>query len=86
MIDPDILKPCASAERAFAQRHRDDRNRAAPVLFWRNSFNAVASAVGEAKKALIHDHFDHCLEAAVDPASREARAPVEELKTVAKYL
>ena len=29
---------------------------------------------------------DHCLEAAIGPASREARAPVEEFKAITKYL
>ena len=48
--------------------------------------HAVESAVREAKKALIHDHLDHCLEAAVGPASQEARAPIDEFKAITKYL
>jgi DNA-binding FrmR family transcriptional regulator len=48
--------------------------------------HAVESAIREAKKALIHDHLDHCLEAAVGPATREARAPIDEFKAITKYL
>jgi uncharacterized protein len=48
--------------------------------------HAVESAIREAKKALIHDHLDHCLEAAVGPASRNARAPIDEFKAITKYL
>lgn len=47
---------------------------------------AVEKAIGAAKKALIHDHIDHCLERAIGPASREERAPVEEFKEITKYL
>jgi uncharacterized protein len=48
--------------------------------------HAVEKAVGAAKKVLIHDHIDHCLEQAVGPASREAKAPIEEFKHITKYL
>jgi DNA-binding FrmR family transcriptional regulator len=46
----------------------------------------VESAIREAKKTLIHDHLDHCLETAVGPASKKARAPIEEFKSITKYL
>ncbi len=48
--------------------------------------HAVESAIHEAKKTLIHDHLDHCLEKAVGPASQEARAPIEEFTSITKYL
>jgi len=48
--------------------------------------HAVESAIREAKKALIHDHLDNCLEAAVGPTSRDARAPIDEFKAITKYL
>ena len=47
---------------------------------------AVESAIHEAKKTLIHDHLDHCLETAMGPASKQARAPIEEFKAITKYL
>ena len=48
--------------------------------------HAVEKAVGNAKRALIHDHIDHCLEQTVGPMSRNARGPLEEFKEITKYL
>jgi len=48
--------------------------------------HAVEKAVNAAKKALIHDHIDNCLENAVGPTTREQRAPVDEFKAITKYL
>ncbi|MEX5727214.1 DNA-binding FrmR family transcriptional regulator [Rhodovulum iodosum] len=41
---------------------------------------AVESAVRNAKRALIHDHMDHCLDAEHSPADRD------ELRAIARYL
>ena len=57
-----------------------------PCLDLAQQLHAVESAVREAKKALIHDHLDHCLEAAVGPTGIEARAPIDEFKAITKYL
>ncbi len=57
-----------------------------PCLDLAQQLHAVESAIRGAKKALIHDHLDHCLEAAVGPASRAARAPIDEFKAITKYL
>jgi DNA-binding FrmR family transcriptional regulator len=48
--------------------------------------HAVEKAVANAKRALIHDHIDHCLEQTVGPMPREARGPLEEFKEITKYL
>ena len=48
--------------------------------------HAVEKAIGEAKKTLIHDHIDHCLEQAVGPMPCDARGPLEEFKEITKYL
>lgn len=47
---------------------------------------AVEKAVEVAKKKLIHDHLDTCLERALGPTDSAARAPVEEFKAITKYL
>ncbi len=47
---------------------------------------AVEKAICNAKKTLIHDHIDHCLEQSVGPVARDARAPIEEFKEISKYL
>ena len=48
--------------------------------------HAVEKALGAAKKALIHDHIDHCLEQTAGPVPRATRAPFEEFKEISKYL
>lgn len=47
---------------------------------------AVEKAVTNAKKALVHDHIDHCLEHAVKQGSRKAEDTVREFKEITKYL
>jgi len=48
--------------------------------------HAVEKAIGEAKKTLIHDHIDHCLDVATDGKSAVAATAVGEFKTISKYL
>jgi len=58
---------------------------ARPCLDIAQQLQAVQSAICEAKKTLIHDHIDHCLDKAA-AGGRAARAPIEEFKTITKYL
>jgi len=48
--------------------------------------HAVEKAVGAAKKALVHDHIDHCLEHAISPATPSASTALDEFKEITKYL
>ena len=48
--------------------------------------HAVEKAICEAKKTLIHDHIDHCLEHSVRNLSDNAQVTVEEFKQITKYL
>lgn len=48
--------------------------------------HAVEKAVNAAKKALVHDHIDHCLEQAVAPATAGASTALHEFKEITKYL
>jgi DNA-binding FrmR family transcriptional regulator len=48
--------------------------------------HAVEKAVSAAKKVLIHDHIDHCLEAATGKTSRARPADLQEFKDITKYL
>ena len=45
--------------------------------------HAVEKAVGSAKRELIHDHMEHCLE---DGDRAGTKASLKELKELAKYL
>ena len=47
---------------------------------------AVEKAITNAKKALVHDHIDHCLEHAVKKGGRNAAETVSEFKEITKYL
>ncbi len=48
--------------------------------------HAAEMAIGAAKRALIKDHIDHCLDAAMTERGPERRAAVEEFKEITKYL
>ncbi|OYY75515.1 MAG: nickel resistance protein [Gammaproteobacteria bacterium 28-57-27] len=47
---------------------------------------AVESAVSNAKKTLVHDHIDHCLELAVREDTQGADETIREFKAITKYL
>ncbi len=79
---PEILKRLKRAEgqvRSIIGMIESAR----PCLEIAQQLQAVENAIRAAKKTLIHDHIDHCL----DQATRSnGRAAIEEFKTVAKYL
>lgn len=51
-----------------------------PCLDVAQQLQAVEKAVANAKRALIHDHLDHCLDAEHSAADRD------EMKAIARYL
>jgi DNA-binding FrmR family transcriptional regulator len=57
-----------------------------PCLELAQQLHAVEKAIAEAKKALIHDHIDHCLAQAARPGRRDNRGSLEEFKLITKYL
>ncbi|MCA0245424.1 MAG: metal-sensing transcriptional repressor [Proteobacteria bacterium] len=57
-----------------------------PCLELAQQLHAVEKAIGQAKKNLIQDHLDHCLEDVVGPLAREQRRSIDEFKEIAKYL
>ena len=57
-----------------------------PCLDVTQQLHAVEKAVAQAKRTLIQDHLEHCLEDAVGPLPRERRRSVDEFKEIAKYL
>ncbi|TDH59705.1 metal-sensing transcriptional repressor [Dankookia rubra] len=48
--------------------------------------HAVEAAIANAKKMLIHDHLEHCLDHVVGTVPRSERGPIEEFKAITKYL
>jgi uncharacterized protein len=57
-----------------------------PCLDVAQQLQAVEKAIAQAKKTLIHDDIENCLEQAVGPLARGQRGPVDEFKAIAKYL
>lgn len=47
---------------------------------------AVEKAIENAKKILVHDHIDHCLEQTVRDGARSADEAIREFKEITKYL
>lgn len=48
--------------------------------------HAVERAIGAAKKALIHDHLDHCLDDALTLPPKASAQALAEFKDITKYL
>lgn len=57
-----------------------------PCLDIAQQLQAVESAVSNAKKSLVHDHIDHCLEDAVRNQTQSADETIREFKAITKYL
>jgi len=48
--------------------------------------HAVEKAISNAKKLLIHDHINHCLDDAVKDGSLNSNEVLDEFKQITKYL
>ena len=57
-----------------------------PCLDLAQQLQAVEKAISNAKRELIHDHIDHCLEDAGGTSGHETRATLAEFKAISKYL
>jgi DNA-binding FrmR family transcriptional regulator len=82
---PEIVKRLRRAEghlRSIIDMIEGQR----PCLDVAQQLHAVEKAIAQAKKTLIHDHIENCLEQAVGPLARDQRRPVDEFKAITKYL
>ncbi len=57
-----------------------------PCLEVAQQLQAVEKAVIQAKKTLIQDHLDHCLDHMVDGRSGRQQASLDEFRQIARYL
>ena len=57
-----------------------------PCLELAQQLQAVEKAIGAAKRALIHDHIDHCLEQIGRFTSGASRSTLDEFRLISKYL
>ena len=82
---PEIVKRLRRAEghlRSIIDMIETQR----PCLDVAQQLQAVEKAIAQAKKTLIHDHIENCLEQAVGPLARDQRRPIDEFKAITKYL
>lgn len=82
---PDIVKRLKRAEghiRSIIEMIETGR----PCLDLAQQLHAVEKAIGEAKKTLIRDHLDHCLDGVAGGLSRDQRNVIDEFKIITKYL
>lgn len=82
---PDIVKRLKRAE-GHLRRVISMVEEARPCLDIAQQLHAVEKAVSEAKKTLIHDHVDHCLDVAANGNGQATRSIVNEFKAISKYL
>lgn len=82
---PEIVKRLKRAEghlRSVVAMLEEER----PCLDIAQQLHAVEKAIAQAKRTLIQDHLDHCLDHVVGSMTREERRPIDEFKEIAKYL
>jgi len=80
---PEIVKRLKRAEghlRSIVAMLEEGRN----CLDIAQQMQAVESAVASAKKTLVHDHIDHCLQHAVEGVG--ARDAIAQFKAITRYL
>lgn len=76
------LKRAAGHLKSIIDMLEDDRE----CLEVAQQLQAVEKAIASAKKTLVHDHIDHCLEHMVKKGARNTGATVSEFKEITKYL
>jgi uncharacterized protein len=82
---PDIVKRLKRASghlRSVIEMIEDGR----PCVEISQQLHAVEKAISQAKRTLIRDHLDHCLEETVGPLPRDQRRSIDEFKEISKYL
>lgn len=82
---PDIIKRLKRAEghlKSIITMLEEGRS----CLDIAQQLQAVESAITNAKKILVHDHIEHCLEHAVREGQQSADATLREFKEITKYL
>ncbi|HEV7321378.1 MAG TPA: metal-sensing transcriptional repressor [Ensifer sp.] len=57
-----------------------------PCLDIAQQLHAVEKAISQAKRTLIQDHLDHCLEDTIGALPRDQRQSIEDFKAITKYL
>ena len=84
-VHPDIIKRLKRAnghlENVISMMEEER-----PCLDIAQQLHAVERAISAAKKLVIHDHLDHCLEDVANAGAGTMRSSVAEFKDITKYL
>lgn len=57
-----------------------------PCLELAQQLHAVEKAIQQAKRVLVQDHIEHCLDAAAESLDPDQQRRVDEFKAIARYL
>jgi DNA-binding FrmR family transcriptional regulator len=82
---PDIVKRLKRAEghmRRVIAMFDEGRS----CLELAQQLHAVEKAISEAKRRLIHDHIDHCLDVVANGVGTAPPQTISEFKTISRYL
>lgn len=82
---PDIIKRLSRARghlHSVTQMIEDGR----PCLDIAQQLHAVEKAIQQAKRVLIQDHIEHCLDDAIGPLEPDQQRRVDDFKAIARYL
>lgn len=82
---PNVLKRLKRAHghlKSIISMLEDERD----CLEIAQQLQAVEKAIANAKKTLVHDHIDHCLEHTVREGALSPDAAIAEFKEITKYL
>lgn len=82
---PDIIKRLNRA-RGHLQSVTQMIEEGRPCLDIAQQLHAVEKAIQQAKRTLVQDHIDHCLDAAIGDGTRDQQAQIEEFKAIVRYL
>ena len=84
-VHPDIIKRLKRAT-GHLQNVISMMEEERPCLDIAQQLHAVERAISAAKKLVIHDHLDHCLEEVASAGTGSMRSSVSLFKDITKYL
>jgi uncharacterized protein len=82
---PDILKRLKRAE-GHMRRVIEMFDEGRSCVDLAQQLHAVEKAINQAKRRLIHDHVDHCLDGAANGRGARPAAHLSEFKAISRYL
>lgn len=82
---PEITKRLKRAE-GHLRRVIEMMEVGRPCLDLAQQLHAVEKAISQAKRVLIQDHLDHCLDDVAAPLDGQRKRSIDEFKEITKFL